>query len=175
MTFDRIVCEPDLLDGEPHVRGTRLTVRSVLERLAQGRDRYDLVLVHPELDDQSISQALAYAASALPGGKPTAQADGSRAGDLRQLLQDKRGDILRLAAKHGASNVRVFGSVARGDADFTSDIDLLVTLEPGQSLLDHVALWRDLEALLGRKVDVVTEGGLKARLRDRVLREAVPV
>ncbi len=91
------------------------------------------------------------------------------------LLKEKREEILRIAARHGARNVRVFGSVARGEADAQSDIDLLVEFEPDRSLLDHAALWLELQELLGCKVDVVSEGGVKARIRDRVLREAVPV
>jgi predicted nucleotidyltransferase len=88
-------------------------------------------------------------------------------------LQEKRGTILQIAAKHGAHNIRVFGSVARGEADEQSDIDFLVDLEPGRNLLDLGGLLMDLQALLGRHVDVVTERGLKPRLRDRVLNEAI--
>jgi uncharacterized protein len=90
-------------------------------------------------------------------------------------LSRVRGQILAVAARHGASNVRVFGSVARGEADAASDIDFLVDFEPGRSLLDLAALLVDLEDLLGHPVDVVTEPGLKARIRQRVLAEAVPV
>jgi hypothetical protein len=86
-----------------------------------------------------------------------------------------REQILAVAARHGADNVRAFGSVARGDADAASDIDFLVDFEPGRSLLDLAALLIDLEDLLGHPVDVVTEPGLKARIRQRVLAEAVPV
>ena len=95
--------------------------------------------------------------------------------NLERLLKEKREEILRIAADHGARNVRVFGSVVRGETDAQSDIDLLVEFEPDRSLLDHAALWLDLQDLLGCKVDVVSEGGVKARLRDRILREAVPV
>jgi uncharacterized protein len=94
---------------------------------------------------------------------------------LDQLLEEKRGEILRLAAEHGGREIRVFGSVARGEADRDSDIDFLVELEPGRSLLDLGGLQTELESLLGRRVDVVTPRGLKARIRERVLREAVPV
>jgi predicted nucleotidyltransferase len=95
--------------------------------------------------------------------------------DINALLQKKREEILCIAAKRGARNVRVFGSVARGEAGPESDIDFLVELEPGRSLLDHAALLLDLEQLLGRKVDVATERSLKERIRVRVLREAVPL
>jgi uncharacterized protein len=94
---------------------------------------------------------------------------------LDRLLEEKRGEILRLAAEHGAREVRVFGSVARGEADQESDIDFLVELETGRSLLDLGGLQMELESLLGRRVDVVTACGLKARIRERVLQEAVPV
>ncbi len=91
---------------------------------------------------------------------------------LDQLLQEKREEILRIAAEHGARNVRVFGSAARRDAGEGSDIDLLVEFDPGRTLLDHAALVADLEELLGRKVDVVTESGLYWLLRRRILKEA---
>ena len=94
---------------------------------------------------------------------------------LDQLLEGKREEILRVAAEHGAREVRVFGSVARGEADEESDVDFLVELEAGRSLLDLGGLQMELESLLGRRVDVVTVHGLKARIRERVLREAVPV
>jgi len=94
---------------------------------------------------------------------------------VKQLVSVKRKDILRVAADHGASNVRVFGSVARGDDDATSDIDFLVDMEAGRTLLDRAALLVALEDLLGRRVDVATERSLKDRIRDRVLREAVTI
>ena len=94
---------------------------------------------------------------------------------LEQRLKEKRQDILRIAAEYGALNVRVFGSVARGEADETSDIDFLVELEAGRSLLDLGGLQYDLQALLDCPVDVVTERGLKARIRERVVREAAPL
>jgi len=92
-----------------------------------------------------------------------------------ELLKSKRDEILRISAKYGASNVRVFGSVARGEAGPESDVDLLVELESGRSLLDHVALLQDLEDMLSRKVDVVNENALHHSIRDRVLREATPI
>ena len=91
------------------------------------------------------------------------------------LLKSRREEILRIAAKHGAKNVRVFGSVARGDADSQSDIDLLVEFKRGTTLLGHAALMQELEDLLGVKVDVVSERGLRDRVRERVLREAVAI
>ena len=91
------------------------------------------------------------------------------------VLKEKREHILQAAARHGARNVRLFGSVARGDADERSDIDLLVEMEPGRTLLDRAALWLELEELLACKVDVVSDRGIKPRIRDRVLREAKPL
>jgi predicted nucleotidyltransferase len=93
---------------------------------------------------------------------------------LEELLKEKREAILHICAKHGARNVRVFGSVARGEAGEGSDLDLLVEFELGQSLLDHAALILDLEDLLGRKVDIVTEGLYWLRRR-RILKEARPL
>ena len=95
--------------------------------------------------------------------------------DLNNLLKSRREEILSIAAKHGARNVRVFGSVARGEDDDKSDIDLLVEFDSGRSLLDHAGLWLELQDLLGCKVDVVSERGIKPRIRERVLREAVPL
>lgn len=95
--------------------------------------------------------------------------------DIRKLLEDNRDEILRIAARHGAHKVRLFGSVARNEAGAGSDIDLLVRLDAGTTLLAHAALVRELEELLGCKVDVVSERGLRERIRDRILREAIPV
>lgn len=88
-------------------------------------------------------------------------------------LQEARSDINRIAASHGARNVRVFGSVIRGEASGASDLDLLVEMAEGRSLFDLVALSDELEETLGIDVDVVTEGGLSPYLRDRILAEAV--
>jgi len=95
--------------------------------------------------------------------------------DLQTLLRQKREQVLITAAHYGAYDVRVFGSAARGDSDVASDIDLLVKLEPGRSLMDLGGLLFDLQTLLGTEVDVVTEKGLRPRIRDQVLREAIPL
>jgi predicted nucleotidyltransferase len=94
---------------------------------------------------------------------------------IDELLREKREAILAIAARHGATNVRVFGSVARGEAGADSDIDFLVDLEPGRSLLDHAALLVDLQELLGCDVDVVEPPALHWYVKERVLREAVPL
>ena len=90
-----------------------------------------------------------------------------------ELLRQRRNEILELAYQHGARNVRVFGSAARGKADGDSDIDLLVELEPDRTLFDLGALLMDLQDLLGRKVDVVTDDSIYWLLRRRILKEAV--
>ncbi len=94
---------------------------------------------------------------------------------IRSLLEEKREQILEAAESRGARNVRVFGSVARGDAGPDSDVDFLVELDESTTLLQHNALIRELGDLLGCKVDVVSERGLRPRIRDRVLREAAPL
>jgi predicted nucleotidyltransferase len=94
---------------------------------------------------------------------------------IAEVVGSKREDVLALARKHGATNVRIFGSLARGEADEASDIDVLVDLEPGRSVFDLGRLLGDLEDLLGRRVDIVTEKGLKQRIRERVLKESVPL
>ena len=94
---------------------------------------------------------------------------------VARLVEQKREEILRIAERYGARRVRVFGSAARGEADERSDVDLLVEMEPGRSLLDMGGLLMELRELLGREVDVVTERSLKRRIRERVLRGAVPL
>lgn len=93
--------------------------------------------------------------------------------DIDDLLGARREEVLQLAAKHGARNVRIFGSAARGEADAASDLDFLIDLEPGRNLLDMGGLLMDLRSLLGRPVDVVSEKGLRQGIRARVLSEAV--
>ena len=97
----------------------------------------------------------------------------NRVGHRLQDIRAYRDEILSLAAQHGALNLRVFGSVARGDARPDSDVDFLVECGERLSPWFPVSLIQDLEALLGRRVDVVTQKGLKDRIRDRVLREAI--
>jgi len=112
------------------------------------------------------------AASGLDGRAAAVEDRGvaSRADILR-----RRDAILAAARRHGASDVRLFGSVARGDADDASDVDFLVRFEPGRSLLDQGGLLMELRALLGVEVDVVSEGALAGRFGHAVRREAVPL
>ncbi len=95
--------------------------------------------------------------------------------NAEKRLKENRDAVMLLAAKHGARNVRVFGSVARGESGPESDVDLLVKMEEGRSLLDLSALTLDLNDLLGAKVDVVSEDGLYWLLRRRILKEARPL
>ena len=88
-------------------------------------------------------------------------------------IRQRRSEILDRASEHGARNVRVFGSAARGDTGPANDVDLLVEMEPGRSMLDFVGLWQELEDLLGRKVDLVSEGGISPYLREKILSEAI--
>ncbi len=94
---------------------------------------------------------------------------------VNRLLTEHRADILRIAEEHGATRVRIFGSFARGTARPDSDLDLLIDIEPGRSLLHIVAIKQDLEDLLGREVHVVTEAAVSPYIRDEVLRSATPL
>ena len=91
----------------------------------------------------------------------------------RLLIDHNREEIIEIASRYGAYNIRLFGSVARGDDTQLSDIDLLVDMEPGRSLLDLGALLMDLQDLLGCTVDILTEKGLKNRIRERVMKDAI--
>ena len=119
------------------------------------------------------------ATAVYPAAPPKAGSDAS--GDIRsgpatmEWLKDKRQEILRIAGRYGAHNVRLFGSAARGQATPTSDVDILVDLEPGRSLLDLGGLLDELQELLGCSVDVVTPNTLREHIRQRVLQEAVPL
>jgi uncharacterized protein len=95
--------------------------------------------------------------------------------EIEKLLKSQREQILMIARKNGAYDVRIFGSVARGEARPESDVDFLVKLEEGRSLLDLARLLRELQTLLGLPVDVVTEAGLRSRIRMQVLKEARPL
>jgi hypothetical protein len=88
-------------------------------------------------------------------------------------IQGRREEILRIAAKHGATNVRVFGSVVHGQAREGSDLDILIHMDDNRSLLDHIALMHDLQDLLGCKVDVVEDEALYCGVKDRILAESV--
>ncbi|OGR83596.1 MAG: DNA polymerase subunit beta [Elusimicrobia bacterium RIFCSPLOWO2_01_FULL_54_10] len=94
---------------------------------------------------------------------------------IQEIIKEKRQEILKISAKHGAINVRIFGSVARGDARPESDLDILVDVAPVHSPFFPGGLSADLEELLGRKVDILTPGGLHWYIRDSVLKEAVPL
>jgi len=94
---------------------------------------------------------------------------------IEQILKQKRDDIIKIASRYGARKVRVFGSIVRGEARPDSDVDFLVDLEEGRSLMDLGGLLMDLQKLLGRNVDIVTEKGLHWYIKEQVLREARPI
>jgi predicted nucleotidyltransferase len=94
---------------------------------------------------------------------------------LRRLVASNRDAILRLARKHGVSSIRLFGSVARGDAEEGSDVDFLVTFAPGSRVMARLDLKEDIEHLLGVPVDLSVEAALHRVIKEDVLREAVPV
>ena len=94
---------------------------------------------------------------------------------MHPLIENNRAEILALAERHGIRDVRVFGSMARGDADDTSDVDLLVSLPSDKTGLALGAFLMDVQDLLHHRVEVLTERGLHPALRDRVLREAQPL
>ena len=94
---------------------------------------------------------------------------------VADFIKQQRKEILRISSSHGAKNVRVFGSVARGDEEVDSDVDILIELEAGRSLLDLAGLSIDLQQLLGRKVDVVTEKSLHWYIKDKIINEARPI
>ncbi|HUT31488.1 MAG TPA: nucleotidyltransferase family protein [Sedimentisphaerales bacterium] len=100
---------------------------------------------------------------------------GAAAMGISEIIGNQREQILALAKRYGASNVRVFGSVVHGTADEKSDVDFLVDMEAGRTLLDMGGLLMELQELLKRDVDVVTPAGLRPRIRERVLEEARPL
>ena len=93
--------------------------------------------------------------------------------EYSSFIKNKREEILAIAKTHGALSVRIFGSCARGAEQSSSDIDLIVEMEPGRSLLDIIAIKQEVEDLVGKKVDVVTEAALSPYIREKVLQEAV--
>jgi uncharacterized protein len=161
-----------------------------LERLAQARRYGDDMTVRLAVDvpeavlddiDRAVAEGRFPNREAAVGAALRALADPELSRQLAhrehpptlEELRSRREDILSIAAKWGASNVRVFGSVARGDATDGADVDFLVDLEPGRSLFDLGGLLMDLQELLGVPVDVGTD--VKSRMRDRVQAEAVPL
>jgi len=93
----------------------------------------------------------------------------------KETIHGKREAILDIAHRYGAHDIRIFGSVARGDATEDSDLDIIVRFDPGRSLLDHGGLIMDLRELLGVKVDVIDEDGMRERFRRHALKEAIPL
>lgn len=174
MKFERITLLPILEEDVAYIRGHQLQVARVVDLVASGLTEEQIIAKYPGLTSEDIREALRFAAAAsrhkdavktllMPKRKPS------------ELLAEHREEILQIATKRGASNIRVFGSVARGEDDENSDVDLLIDLERGRSLLDLSGLIIDIEDVLGIKVDVGTEKSLKPHLRDQVLAEAKPL
>jgi predicted nucleotidyltransferase len=93
--------------------------------------------------------------------------------ELGPLIREQRENILKIARAHGATNLKIFGSYARGEERAGSDLDLLVELEPGRSLLDIIAIKQNIEDMINRRVDVVTAGALSPYIRDEIMKEAI--
>ena len=129
-----------------------------------------------ESDQRQVS-SLELASIAQTLGRPiqTFFAETAPLRDPLRVVRSKRAAVLRIAQKHGARSIRIFGSAARGDATPDSDIDFLVEMEPNRGLFEQAAMMLELQDLLGRDVDVVTVVGLRDRIRQRVLGEAIPV
>lgn len=92
---------------------------------------------------------------------------------MNKIIQDRRNEILAISKKYGAKSIRIFGSVARGEDRPDSDLDIIVEMEKGASLLDIIAIKQDIEDILGRNVDVVTEASISPYIRDKVIGEAI--
>src|SRR5258708_3135157 len=178
----------------------RMSMRAIVRGLPRGRTcsdpswdmtSWNLFEAHAGKHDDYVRQ---WAVAAKPGAAPCSYASSglprqfffnrckiprdntkSSAMDAETVLRLNRDEILRIAARRGARNLRIFGSVARGNATPESDIDFLVDMEAGRSLFDLGGLLSDLQQLLGRPVDVVTEAGLRQRIRARVLTEVRPL
>jgi len=93
----------------------------------------------------------------------------------RKALHTKRGEILEIGRRYGAHDLRIFGSVARGDQTENSDLDIIVRFDPGRTLFDQGGFLMELQELLGVKVDVISEGAMRPRFREHVMKEAVPL
>lgn len=137
----------------------------------------DHALIHDEGPGGKVMATPKRRATPAPAASPAAVPNATRRkrGSLARLVRKHRREILAVASKHGVARVRLFGSAARGEDDATSDVDLLIQMEPGRSLLDHIAFKQDVEDVLGTKVDVVSEGAISPYIREAVLREAVAV
>lgn len=167
---ERILVDPLILHGKPVVRGTRLAVEFIIELLAQGWSEAEILDNYPGLTTEDIRACLAYASALLHAEQWPRLAV---PWNIHQALKVKRDEILELAAKHGAGNVRIIGAAAHSEPRADQDLEILVAVEGKTSPWFPASLMVDLEELLGCKVWVVTEGGLKAPEKERVLKEAV--
>jgi len=136
---------------------------------------FRMALVRGPYPEQLVTAGKGFGGGAVPEDAHFGDTSGWVAMVTLETLRERRRDILAIASRHGASNIRVFGSVARGEARPDSDVDFLVDFEDGVSLMDHAGLMVDLEDFLHCKVDVGAARALKPRIRDRVLTDALPL
>lgn len=169
-SHDRITADPRIHPNKPTIKGTTVLVADVLRTLGETGSFAAVCAAYPDLSEEDIRAALAYAASEIERHPPPPEIQ--RPYTLEDLRRH-RDAIIRIAAEHNATNVRVFGSVARGDARPGSDVDLLVRFAVDASLLDQAGLIADLKALISPNIDVISENGLRDTLRETVLNEAV--
>jgi predicted nucleotidyltransferase len=151
----------------------RLTRHGNSYALIIDRAILELLNIAPDAQLEISTDGQALLIERLDAAPDSAHGKRRRAKPTLRDLRRHRDAILELAARHGARNVRVFGSVVRGKARPNSDVDLLVDMEPERSLIDRTALMQEIEDLLGYKVDVVNERSLNRLIRDRVLQEGV--
>lgn len=151
----------------------RLTPIRLFGRTLLSREEVARLRPAGYLDRRPSKDASRHRRSESDAGRVVSSGSDSTTGAAREQIIALREEIMSVARANGATSVRLFGSAARGEDDSASDIDLLVTMEQGRSLLDLGGIQQELERLLGRRIDVVTERGLNPRIRDRVLREAI--
>ncbi|MGQ9908061.1 MAG: nucleotidyltransferase domain-containing protein [Candidatus Flexifilum sp.] len=173
MTYhERITADPSVYPDKPTVKGTRVLVADVLRTLAEAGSFDAVLAAYPEISADDIRAALEYAAREIERHPPAPEI---RRPYTLDDLRRHRDAILRIAAEHNASNVRVFGSVARGDARPGSDVDLLVQFDQGATLWERLGLPDQISHLLGCKVDVSDEQALRPEVRPEVLKDATPL
>lgn len=170
---ERITIDRQVMTGKPIVKGTDIPVEQILRDLAGGTSIEGILEAYPHLTREDIGAALEYAANAVE--RVGAEEARKQPIGLEELRQNYREAILELARKRKATNVRVFGSVVRGESTGESDVDFLVDFEVDATLWDQIGLRQDLEELLGREVDLSVEKNLREEFRPHIMRDATPL